>query len=80
MQEANLPPFLAQDKDEGVQQLEVLLGIVNLVWDRCNTKHYILPLGMANRMRLRMRIDSLSQSHALSWRGRAVHRAVEAAA
>ena len=45
-----------------------------------NLERYILPLGMANRMRLCMRIDSLSQSHALSWRGRAVHRAVEAAA
>ena len=38
-----------------------------------NMEHYTLPLGMANRVWLRTRIASMSQSHALSWRGRAAH-------
>ena len=35
---------------------------------------YILPLGMANRMRSHMRMDSQSQSHALSRGGCALQR------
>ena len=39
-----------------------------------NMEHYILPLGMANRMRSRMRMDSQSQSHALSRGGCVLQR------
>ena len=35
---------------------------------------YILPLGMANRMRSHMRMDSQSQGHALSRGGCALQR------
>ena len=44
-----------------------------------NMEHTKLAVGVANRVRLRTRIDLPSQSHALSRRGRVVYHAVTTA-